>query len=139
MSFLLDTCALSELTRPAPDRNFSLWFDDRQASELFLSVLTIGEIERGIARLPAGRKKTRLIGWLGALRSTYSERILPIDDQVASIWGRMAAATAAQGQTLGVIDGLIAATALSHGYTVVTRNVADFAPTGVSLVNPWNG
>ena len=137
MSFVLDTCALSELTRPAPHPRVAAWFGAQDPDALYLSVLTVGEIEKGIAVLRAGRKKIALASWLATLRSTYAERILPIDATVATIWGRLAAGVERRGRALGVIDGLIAATALHHGCTVVTRNVMDFADTGVPVLNVW--
>jgi predicted nucleic acid-binding protein len=137
MSFLLDTCVLSELTRPTPDPRVSAWLDDQDAASLHLSVLTVGEIEKGVAALSRGRKKRSLTTWLATLRSTYADRLLQIDVAVAAIWGRTAASVERRGRRLGVVDGLIAATALHHGLTVVTRNVADFAATGAALLNPW--
>ena len=137
MSFLLDTCVLSELTRPKPHPNVIRWFDTQHAAALFVSVLTIGEIEKGIAALPTGRKKVALSGWLATLRSTYGDRLLPIDAAIAAIWGRTAARIERERGRLAVIDGLIAATAVHHGYTVVTRNVGDFVNTGVALLNAW--
>jgi predicted nucleic acid-binding protein len=139
VSFLLDTCTLSELTRPRPRPQVFAWFEVQDAAALYLSVLTVGEIEKGIAALPRGRKKTTLTGWLATLRSTYAERILPIDDAVAAIWGRTAARVERLGRALGVVDGLIAATAIRHGFTVVTRNVADFDGTGAAILNVWEG
>lgn len=138
MSFVLDTCALSETARPVPDAGFMAWLDQQDAANLFVSVLTIGEIEKGIATLAAGRKRTKLASWLATLRSVYGARVLPIDDAIAALWGRMAADAARRGRALGVIDGLIAAAAQHHGYSVVTRNSADFEPTGVSILNPWS-
>ena len=137
MSFLLDTCLLSELIRPKPHPNVIRWFEAQDSAALFVSVLTIGEIEKGIAALPTGRKKVALSGWLATLRSTYGDRLLPIDAAIAAIWGRTAARVDRDGGTLAVVDGLIAATALHHGYTVVTRNVGDFRKTGVALLNAW--
>lgn len=137
MSFLLDTCVLSELTRPRPNGGVVAWFDAQDAEALFVSALTVGEIEKGVAALPSGRKKRLLAGWLATLRSTYAARILPIDAPVAAIWGRTTARLERSGQAVGVVDGLIAATALRHGYTVVTRNVRDFEATGVPLLNVW--
>ncbi|MBI1813483.1 MAG: type II toxin-antitoxin system VapC family toxin [Deltaproteobacteria bacterium] len=137
MSFLLDTCVLSELTRPKPHSNVLRWFEAQDATALFVSVLTIGEIEKGVAALPAGRKKVALSGWLATLRSTYTDRMLSIDAAIAAIWGRTAARIERAGGTLAVVDGLIAATGMHHGYTVVTRNVSDFAKTGVALLNAW--
>jgi predicted nucleic acid-binding protein len=137
VSFVLDTCVLSELTRPAPHPSVASWFDEQDSTTLFISVLTVGEIARGIAALSTGRKKTALTGWLATLRSTYGERILPIDAAIATIWGRIVAHADRVGAKPGVIDGLIAATALHHGYTVVTRNVADFEPTEVAVLDVW--
>jgi len=137
VSFLLDTCLLSELTRPKPHPNVIRWFEAQDSAALFVSVLTIGEIEKGIAALSTGRKKVALSGWLATLRSTYGDRLLPIDAAIAAIWGRTAARVDRDGGTLAVVDGLIAATALHHGYTVVTRNVGDFQKTGVALLNAW--
>ena len=137
MSFLLDTCVLSELTRPRPNPNVVAWFETQDSAALFVSVLTVGEIEKGVAALPTGRKKVALSGWLATLRSTYGDRLLPIDGAIAAIWGRTAARVERERGTLTVVDGLIAATALCHGYTVVTRNVGDFRKTGVALLNAW--
>ena len=137
MSFVLDTCAVSEISKPAPNPNLLAWFNGQDPAALYVSVLTVGEIEKGIAALRPGRKKRALTGWLATLRSTYAHRILPIDAAIAAIWGRTAAAVERRGGTLGVVDGLIAATAIHHGYTVVTRNAGDFALTGVALLNVW--
>jgi len=137
VSFLLDTCVLSELTRPRPNPNVVGWFETQESAALFVSVLTVGEIEKGIAALPTGRKKVALSGWLATLRSTYGDRLLPIDAAITAIWGRTVARVEREGGTLAVVDGLIAATALHHGYTVVTRNVGDFQKTGVALLNAW--
>ena len=137
MSFLLDTCLLSELSRPKPHPNVVRWFEAQDSAALFVSVLTVGEIEKGIAALPPGRKQVALSGWLATLRSTYGDRLLPVDAAIAAIWGRTAARVEHDGGALAVVDGLLAATALHHGYTVVTRNVGDFEKTGVAVLNPW--
>lgn len=137
MSFVLDTCAVSEITKPAPNPNVLAWFNGQDPAALYVSVLTLGAIEKGIAALRPGRKKRGLTGWLATLRSRYAHRILPIDAAIAAIWGRTAAAVERRGAALGVVDGLIAATAIHHGYTVVTRNADDFALTGVALLNVW--
>jgi toxin FitB len=137
--FLLDTNVVSELVKPAPDRNVRRWIEDAEESLLFLSVLTLGEIRRGIARLPSGRRRGRLEVWLQAdLRARFEGRILPVDDGTADRWGAISAAAAAQGKPVPVIDGLLAATALHHNLVLVTRNSADVAGTGVSTLDPWN-
>jgi predicted nucleic acid-binding protein len=107
-------------------------------SLLHLSVLTLGEIRKGLAALPQGRRRTRLEAWLEVdLRSRFSGRILPVDAAVADRWGLLAAQASASGATLPIIDGLLAATALHHNLTLVSRNVSDFAAAQVPVLNPW--
>ena len=135
MSFLVDTCALSELTRSNPSRRVSDWFDAVAPETLFISVLTLGEIRKGIERLDGGRRCARIAAWLEAeLPVWFEDRVLPVDTGVADEWGRLAARL----RSLPAIDGLIAATARRHRLAVVTRNEADFAATGVDLLNPWD-
>ena len=134
MSYLLDTNALSELRKRRPDPRVTGWFDTAPRAELYLSCLTIGEIRRGIERL---RRKDEaqakaIERWLAGLRRFYHDRIVPIDIEITERWGQLSAAV-----TLPAVDGLLAATALTRGWTVVTRNVADFAPSGARVLNPW--
>ncbi len=138
MKFLLDTCVVSELVRPAPLAALVDWINNQPEERLFMSVLTLGELRKGIDRLPEGAKRTRLEIWLDSdLRIRFAGRWLPVDEEVAERWGLIAANTMSKGLTLPVIDGLIAATALTHGMTVVTRNAADMAGTEVPIFNPW--
>jgi toxin FitB len=137
VSFLLDTCALSELSRPSPEPRVIEWFDAQEPDSLFLSVLSVGEISRGIAALSPGRRKTTLTTWLASLRSSYADRVLGIDAAIAVAWGQITLRCERRGRPLAVVDGLIAATALHHGYAVVTRNLRDFTDTGATIVNPW--
>ncbi len=103
-----------------------------------MSVISVGEITKGIALLADGPHKRSLHVWLQTLERNYSDRILPVDIETSRIWGEVAAATQKAGRPIGAIDALIAATARRHGLVVVTRNIADFEPTGVSLLNPWD-
>lgn len=136
--FLLDTNILSELVRPHPDGNVVRWVEDTEESLLFLSVLTLGEIRKGIMSLPAGTRRGRLESWLQVeLRARFEDRILPIDAAIADRWGAIAALAAAVGAPVPVIDGLLAATALHHNLTLVTRNTSDVGATGVPVLNPW--
>ncbi|MYE49069.1 MAG: type II toxin-antitoxin system VapC family toxin [Gammaproteobacteria bacterium] len=135
MSFLIDTCALSELTRKNPSPLVSEWFDATPAESLHMSVLTLGEIRRGVERLPDSRRRSRIAAWLeNELPAWFENRVLPIDGSIADEWGRL---TARLKNPLPAIDGLIAATALCRRLTVVTRNESDFAPAGVAILNPW--
>lgn len=139
MKYLLDTCVISELTRPKPLPRLTQWLRAQSEAGLYLSVLTIGEIRKGIDRLPDGRKRRRIEAWLNnELRKRFSGRIVAVDDEVAERWGLESAKAAQAGTPLPVIDGLLAATALVHGMTVVTRNTEDMRPTGVRLLNPWD-
>ena len=134
MSLLVDTCVLSELVKPRPSQRVSEWFDAAPPDTLFVSVLTFGEIRKGIEKLPDGRRRARIVAWLETdLPKWFEDRILSIDAGVADEWGRLMA----QSGNIPAIDGLIAATALRHRLAVVTRNEADFAATGVDLLNPW--
>jgi toxin FitB len=137
VSFLLDTCVLAELVRPNPHPGVLAWFEAQEAESLYLSVLTVGEIEKGVELLPTGRRRIALRTWLETLNSTYSSRVIPVDAAVAIRWGRLCAAAEKSGHHLSVVDGLIAATAILHGLTVVTRNTKDFLLTGASLLDPW--
>lgn len=133
MTFLLDTCAVSELQKGKPDQLVVSFFVAHADPDLFLSVVTMGEIRKGIFRLPEGRKRLGLEAWYGSLVSAYGDRILPIDLAVAEIWGVLSA----NDSGLAPPDGLIAATALRHGLCLVTRNTRDFDRIPVPLVNPW--
>lgn len=133
--FLLDTVVLSELRRRQRNPGVVAWIGRQRTSELFLSVVSIGEIERGIAR-QRGRDPAfaaTLAAWLEAVLSLYAERIVPFDLGAARRWGRLSADIGHDGADL-----MIAATALEHGLTVVTRNVGHFAPTGATVFDPFD-
>lgn len=136
MSFLLDTNVISEARRAAGDANVKAWFAATSSYELYLSVLVLGEIRQGIERVRR-RDRTQahvLDAWLATLRERYDDRLLPITDEIAEEWGRLNVP-----DPLPSVDGLLAATARVHNLTLVTRNVADVARTGVRLLNPFAG
>lgn len=138
MSYLLDTCVLSEFQKPKPQASLVEWLAAQEEELLFLSSLTLGELQRGVSKLRASRKRERLQAWLDSdLRERFAGRVLAVDDEVALRWGEVQAKVEAEGGPLPVMDSLIACTALSHGLAVVTRNGDDFAPTGVAVVDPW--
>ena len=138
--FLLDTNVISELVKPRPEATVTTWIEDTDESLLYLSVLTFGEIRRGIAGLPQSRRRATLEAWLDKdLRARFDERILAIDQEVADRWGLLTAAARNRGIVLPVIDGLLAATALEHNLTLVTRDIGQIPSMGVAVFNPWEG
>jgi predicted nucleic acid-binding protein len=137
--FLLDTNIISELVKRKPEPKVTTWIDATDENLLYLSVLTLGEIRKGIAVLPDASRRVVLETWLDSdLILRFDGRILPIDRAVADRWGRLAADAAAAKSLLPVIDGLLAATAIDQNLTLVTRNTKDIAVTGVPVFNPWN-
>jgi predicted nucleic acid-binding protein len=137
--FLLDTNIVSELVKSKPEPRVTSWIDSTDETLLYLSVLTLGEIRKGIGLLRDASRRVVLEAWLDSdLISRFAERILPIDRAVANRWGRLTAEAAVAKSPLPVIDGLLAATALDQNLTLVTRNTKDIAVTGVPVFNPWN-
>ncbi len=139
MNFLLDTCVISELTKTKPNSTVITWLRTQHEEHLFLSSITIGEIQKGITKLnPNSAKKAKLQIWLDVdLVIRFGKRIIGVDVPVARKWGEIQAATENNGVRLPVVDGLIAAIGLAYDMTVVTRNIQDMRASGVNLYNPW--
>ncbi len=137
MRVLLDTCVLSELYKPEPLVTVYESIMNVPDEHLFISVITMGEIDKGIALLPDGQRKEALLQWFTTIEHEYAERLLPITTETAAIWGKITAKAQQEGFIIHASDGLIAATALQHGLHLMTRNVKDFEPTHVMLINPW--
>lgn len=137
MRVLLDTCTVSEIARPGGDLRVKERVRAIRRQNLYLSVITVGEIAKGIALLEPGQRKESYATFLLGLEQGYGDHILPLDIETARIWGELSAAGRQLGNTLPAIDGLIAATAIRHGLAVMTRNVDDFASTGAMLIDPW--
>lgn len=136
--FLLDTNIPSELTRLRPEPRVSGWLKARANADLYISVITLGEIHKGVTTVSDSKRRHQLQHWLEAeLHPWFSGRILPVDESVAERWGKLEGQQQLRGTPLNTADGLIAATAVEHGMTLVTRNVVDFAGLGVTLCNPW--
>lgn len=135
MSWLLNTCALSEYVRKAPAPAVIRWLDEQDESSLFISVISLGEIEKGILKLRASdpRRSQKLTAWLGKVEQRFAGRTLALDAAALHVWAQIAATAE---QPLPVMDGLIMATAQCHGLTIVTRNVQDFTPYP-QVFNPW--
>ena len=138
MSLLLDTNVVSEWAKPRPELSVVRWLDRADEDSVYLSSLTLGELREGVDGLTPGRRRDQLDQWLALdLPERFAGRVLSVDAAVAQRWGALRESTARTGRTLPVVDSLIAATALEHGFAVVTRNVRDFQDVGVRLVDPW--
>ena len=138
MKYILDTCVLSELVKNRPEKKVQKWIEECDEELLYLSVLTIGEIQKGIVRLKDKTKRNTIQRWLDSdLRERFAERILPIDEDTILTWGIMQGESEVKGLPIPTIDGLIGATALTHNLTVVTRDEKDIARTGARVLNPW--
>jgi len=137
--YLVDTNIPSELTRDTPDVRVAAFPENAGRERVHLSVMTMGEICKGIDVLPPSRKRTGLQEWFDRdVRVWFAGRILPVTESIAERWGHSAAAAKRRGVTVAVVDGVLAATALEHGLTLATRNTRDFADLGVALLNPWD-
>jgi toxin FitB len=136
--FLLDTNCISEVVRAKPERRVLDWLEAVDEGMLYLSVLTVGEIRKGVAGLPQGKRRSQLETWLEVeLGARFSGRILPVDAAIADRWGLLATDAKRGGRVLSTIDALLAATALQFNLTLVSRNVNDFTGTPVPTLNPW--
>ena len=137
-AFLVDTNVISEFTRPQPDPRVIDWLDAQTPESLYVSVVSIGEIRLGIEDLPTGKHRAALEKWFQeGLPAWFESNLLPVTRNIADRWGRLTIEAKRKGSVITTADGLIAATALEHGLTMVTRNVSDFRVCGVDIVNPW--
>jgi hypothetical protein len=138
LKYLLDTCLISELVKDKPDVGVLEWIEQQDEQALFLSVLTLGELQKGVSKLPDGRKKTQLLNWLDDdLQTRFTGRMLDVDATVATLWGRLQGKAERRGRRMPVIDSLLAATAHANKLAIVTRNGVDMAESGVEVINPW--
>ena len=138
MNYILDTNVISELVATQPDVNVTRWIESIDPQSVFLSVITVGELKKGLEKLPDSQRKTVLEAWLiNDLLVRFQDHLLPIDTSVMLTWGVLVARLEAIGKPMPAINSLIAATTLHSGYTLSTRNVGDFEHAGIALLNPW--
>jgi hypothetical protein len=138
--YLLDTNVISEWTKPKPDAKVVAWLESVDEANLYLSVLAFAEVRLGIERLPLGPKRERLTVWLDQdLGERFAGRIIAIDRDIAEGWAVLVARGRAQGSPPSILDAFLAAIALVHGMTLVTRNLRDVAPLGIAVFSPWQG
>jgi toxin FitB len=138
MNYLLDTCLISELSKTKPDRKVVDWVLSENETAFYVSVLTFGELHKGIEKLSGSKKKEELRVWIeGELKDRFQNRIIGIDMHVSILWGKIQCIAEKKGKPMPAIDSLIAATGIAHDLIVVTRNVSDMEQSGVRLLNPW--
>ena len=138
MAFLIDTNVLSEAVRPDPDPQVLAWLASLRPMDAFISVLTLGEIRKGVAMMAPGARRAKLEGWLSRdLPARFQGRVLEVDHAVALAWGVLAAEGRRMGRPLPVLDGLLLATARAHALTFVSRDVSDAGDRGVPVFTPW--
>ncbi|MBU2644889.1 type II toxin-antitoxin system VapC family toxin [bacterium] len=138
MNYLLDTCVISELVKPSPNEKVIDWLKNIPNERLFLSVVTIGEIRKGLTKHPESKKKNLLTNWLNTLLEDYQTRIYSIDLTVAENWGIIQGKAEKDGNQLASVDSLIAAVAYTYNLILVTRNESDFVASNVTIFNPWS-
>ena len=137
MNYLLDTCVISELVKPSPDANVVDWLSNTPTERLYLSVITIGEVRKGLTKLPDSKRKDLLTNWLNTLLEDYQNRIYSINLTVAENWGVIQGKAEKKGNPMSSLDSLIAAIAYTHNLVLVTRNVRDFEASNLPIKNPW--
>lgn len=138
MSFLLDTCALSEFVKPVSNDGFLKWFDAHKKDEMFITTLSLGELQKGVEKLPSSTRKVQLIEWLVSVENTYQNKFLSFSKEVAKRWGTLSATMEKSGTPMPLADSLIAATAIHHNLSIVTRNEKDFRFAPIEVINPWS-
>jgi toxin FitB len=139
VNFLLDTNVVSEWTKPRPNLGVIQWLAEQDEDRLFLSVITVAELRRGVERLPASARRNHLGWWIDEeLRDRFEGRVLVVDEAIGNSWGRLIAGSETRGKRMNLLDGFLAATALMRGFTLVTRNTPDFEDAGCAVHNPWS-
>jgi predicted nucleic acid-binding protein len=139
MNYLLDTCLISELAKSEPHKKVVDWVLRKNETSFYLSVLTFGELHKGVEKLPESKKKDELRIWIEyELKNRFHNRIIGIDMHVSVIWGKILCVAEKKGKPMPAVDSLIAATGIAHDLTVVTRNITDMEQSGVRLLNPWS-
>lgn len=140
MNYLVDTNVISELTKPLPNPAVVRWLAESDEDRVFLSVISLAEIRRGIALMDSGRRRDQLEAWFRIeVPQRFERRLIGVDREIAERWGDVIAASRRRGIGLSAMDGFLAATAQAHNLTLVTRNLRDFASLDLILLNPWSG
>lgn len=136
MMYLIDTCIFSEFTKAEPNPSVLLWAKNVKEYDQYLSVIVLGELLRGLERMPVGIRRDKLLHWVEGLFQTHQERIIPVNEKVVRIWAKLCAEAELRGKTPSAIDSLIASQAIAYKLSLVTRNVDDFQFPELSIINP---
>lgn len=136
--YLLDTVAISETSKPDAHAGMQAFYSRVQVESLYISAVSIGELNYGWMSLPYGKRRENLRDWFSQVEAAFDGRVMSVDSDIARIWGELRTSVKKNGYTIGLPDLLIAATAIHYDLTVVTRNIKDFAPTGCKVLNPWD-
>lgn len=138
MKYLLDTCVISELIKREPNKNVISWLQAQDEANLFLSILTFGELQKGIQKDPDQNRKKKLKIWIEEdLKKRFENRIIPIDLKVVTNWGSIQGLAELAGRTMPTLDGLIAVSGLTYNCAIATRNTSDMEQSTAELFNPW--
>jgi predicted nucleic acid-binding protein len=139
MNYLLDTCVLSEYVKKKPNQQVIQWLDRQNEDRLFISILTIAELRKGIIKIQNSHplRHQKLKNWLEKIEQRFGERILPLNKEILDSWAKTCGESEAMGKKLAIMDSLIAATASEHNLIIVTRNIIDFQFSSIQLFNPW--
>jgi predicted nucleic acid-binding protein len=138
VKYLLDTCVLSEVIKSVPNPHVLNWFQARKPTEICISAMTWGELQRGVNRLAESKRKLELTAWLQALEVGLEDRVLAFDHTGSKFWAQITVTAEAQGRPMAAFDSIIAATALAYRCILVTRNVRDFFGAHIDILNPWD-
>ena len=140
MSYLIDTCIVSEFVKRKPNNHVRNWFNQQQETQLFISAISLAEIKKGIYKIKPSQpeRALKLQKWLNTLELSFSQRILPINNDILEQWAYLSASMEREGNTLAIMDSLIAATAYHYELTLATRNVNDFNALPLKIINPFD-
>ena len=140
MNYLLDTCVLSEYVKKKPNQQVIQWLDDQEEASLYISILTIAELKKGIIKIKNSQplRYQKLTKWLQKIKQRFNQRILPLTNNILDSWGKTCGESEAKGNKLAIMDSLIAATAYEHNLIIVTRNISDFHFSSIKVFSPWD-
>ncbi len=137
MKYLIDTCVISELRKLKPNDSVVKFLESIDESGIYISSMTLGEVHRGIQKLPQSKKRTELLQWVGSIEQKFEDKILSFNKDVSILWGQLTAQLEKKGHPMSAFDSIICATSMYNNCCLITRNVKDFEKSGIEIINPW--